>query len=157
MAGGIKSWVPVDGDVVVHYGFDAAQSYIDNYEAQVVEREDRTTPPWYHEGVTFLDVTAMNPKPTLGSFKQGNQWLDGNPSLTVDDASIPADGAAVAKVTFTQKGPQAPANVTFDVNGQLVPQALANGVATLDVTSTNPGDVIIVHVGELSVMINVEV
>lgn len=153
----LKQWVAVDAGVIVHAGFSAPQSYIDDYDKNIVERSDITTPPWYHEGVTFLDVTDMNPKPSTDWFLDASgAWLNGNASLTVNRTTIPADGTTIAVVTFAQKGPKAPAKVKFNVNGQEVEENLANGVATLEITSVNPGDVIEVKARNQTVTITVE-
>lgn len=77
--------------------------------------------------------------------------------LAVDRASIPADGTTAATVTYTDTHDDAPTSVVFTVNG-LDSNAvdLVDAAAALQVTSTTPGDVIEVTVGELSLSIQVE-
>jgi hypothetical protein len=153
----IKKWAAVENGLVVHGDFDASQEYIDSFVEQIVDRVDRTTPPWYNENITFVDVTEIEPRPTTNWFiDSGGNWVDGNPSLTTDRTSIPADGTMAAIITFAQQGPTTPTSVAFNVNGEDVNDTVINGVATLNVTSSNPGDVIVVTVGSNSVTITVE-
>lgn len=153
----LRQWAAVDGTVIVHGGFDAPQEYVDDYVDRVVDRADLTTPPWWHEGVEFLDVTGMTPRPMVGWFRVGNgPWMDGNPSLTASRLSIPADSTTAAVVTFAQKGPNAPASVEFNVNGVKSTVALANDTASVEVVSATAGDLITVAVGSLSVQVEVQ-
>lgn len=151
-----KHWVAVENNIVVHSGFQAPQSYVDNYTELVVDREDRQTPPWYNANVRFVDVTDLNPRPVTGWYKTPTGWADGNPKLEANKLSIPADGATTSTVTFSQVGPKTPAKIKFNVNNQEVEETLVNGVATVDVTSTNPGDLVVVSAVDLSVTITVE-
>lgn len=149
-------WAAVKGGVVVHSHFDATQEVIDRAVEALANSE--VTPEWYDADVEFVDVSGVDPRPTIGFYKAANgRWVDGNPHLTTDRPAIPADGVTAATVTFTQKGPGAPAEVVFDVNGQVVTETLgAAKSAMVTVTSTNPGDRITVGVLDLAVTILVE-
>jgi hypothetical protein len=154
----LKNWIAVENNQVVHGSFQATQEYIDTYDDQVVERQDRTTPPWYHNGVVFVDVTGTDPLPATGWYKDAaGKWADGNPTISSDKTSIPGDGVAVATVTYSQKGPKTPQTVTFNVNGQDVVENVTNGQAKLEVSSSNPGDVVVVKITNNTITINVEV
>lgn len=69
--------------------------------------------------------------------------------MTVDRASIPADGTTPAVVTYADTHPDAPASVTFTVNGATQTVTTTKGTAALDVVSTTPGDTITVTVDAL--------
>lgn len=92
-------------------------------------------PGWTYDGATF---TAP---PTR--------------TLTVDRASIPANGTTAAVVTYRDTFPDGPASVTFTVNGVAQAVTVTNSEALLDVVSSTPGDTIEVTVGELSTTITV--
>lgn len=151
----LRQWVAAENNVVVHGPFQATQEYITDYESAVVAADGRETPYWYNANVVFVDVTDLNPTPAFGWFKSGTAWVNGNPTTTVDKYQIVGDGVSAAIVTFSQKGPKAPAKIKFNVNGQDVEETLVAGVATLKITSTNPGDLITVKVG--SEIINISV
>lgn len=153
----MKRWTATKDGEVVH-GFDAEQSYIDDYLDRVVNARGFVTPPWWDETVVFHDVTHLETRPVLGFYKAANgHWVDGNAYLTVDRQSIPADGTTFALVTFEQKGPNAPAEIAFDVNGQVVIETLGSAKsASLEITSRNPGDRITVRALDLAVTIVVE-
>lgn len=61
------------------------------------------------------------------------------PTLTVDRDSIPADGATAAVVTF--ESGLAPAEVSFDVNGEVVTEDVVDGTAAIEVVADIPGPV----------------
>lgn len=150
----LLSWAAVDNNMVVS-GFDAPESF--DFVEDVVNVAGLTTPAWWHAEVEFVDVTTVSPRPTIGWYRDGNgNWIDGTVSLTSDRPSIPADGTTFATITFKQKGPKAPAKVRFSVNGTEAEDPLVNGSAVLTVTSTNPGDQILVTAGGASVTILVE-
>lgn len=73
----------------------------------------------------------------------------GPASLTVDPVTIPPDGTTAAAVTYTNTRADAPTSVTFTANGATKAVTLANGVASLDVSSATPGDTIDVTVDAL--------
>lgn len=151
----MRNWIVVTtGNVVVH-GFggtvEVAESALERVAAM------GSVPDWYEDNLTLSDATDLDPRPTVGWYKAGNgRWMDGNPTLITDRYTIPANGNTAATVTFTQKGPQAPTEVTFDVNGQTVTETLVADKATVEVVSTNPGDEIVVSTGGSSVTIQVE-
>lgn len=60
-------------------------------------------------------------------------------SLTAEPQSIPADGSATALVSYRNTFDDAPAQVTFDVNGVTETVALDDGTAELEVVATTPG------------------
>lgn len=65
------------------------------------------------------------------------------PHLSVSRATIPADGASAAVVTYTNTRNDAPAEITFDVNGAAVTEALLDGTASIEVTAAAPGPIVI--------------
>lgn len=152
----LRTWAVLRDSIVVDM-FDAGLDLVDNFVERVVDNTGVVTPPWYDATVEFVDVTDVEPRPMSGFYKASNgRWVDGNPSLVADRYTIPADGTTAATVTFSQKGPQAPVEVTFDVNGQTVTESLTADKATVEVVSTNPGDEIVVSTGGSSVTIQVE-
>lgn len=76
-------------------------------------------------------------------------------TLTPDVATIPADGATEAVVTYRRRPDKAPAQVEFMVNGQAVQVATTDGIAEVAVTAANPGP-IEVTAAERTVVITAE-
>lgn len=142
----MKSWAVVSNDQVVT-GFDGTVEF--------VESMDR--PIWWPEDSEILDITGIEPRPVIGFYRSGNEWFDGNPRMGTDRQTIPADGVTAAKITFTQKGPNAPKTVVFSVNGQNMDEVLSSeGLAVCEVVSSNSGDIIMVSAEGISVPIRVE-
>jgi hypothetical protein len=151
----MQRWAVTNSTGEVVHGFDADQSFVDDFENKVVD-SGVETPSWWSDTVDFHNVTGIDPRPTVGFFLVEGAWVDGTPRLQTDRRTIPANNTTAAKVTFTQQGPQAPASVDFELNGQVVTERLVNGAAAVNITSANPGDVLTVRAGGLSVTITVE-
>lgn len=154
----LRFWVAMDADGMAVASFQASQQYVDAYDEQVAGREDRVTPPWYAEGVTFVDVTDRDPRPSDGWHRAANGvWSDWTAHLGVSPAPVVGDGTTPSIVTFTQKGDMAPTEVVFSVNGvESEPVVLnASGVASIEVVSDNPGDALEISVGGLSAYVPV--
>lgn len=153
----MNTWVPVNNNVIVSWPFQADKEYIENFKENIVISDRNTTPSWYNETTRFLDVTSINPTPDIGFYKEGENWIDGNPNLSTNTRNIPADGKTPAVITFTQKGPNTPTKVTFVVNeAATVEPVSADGIATCEIVSTNPGDVITVKVNGLTETVKVD-
>lgn len=61
--------------------------------------------------------------------------------IDVDRFEIPADGQTAATVAYRRRADQAPAEVTFTVNGQAHNVATTAGEAALEVTAAEPGPI----------------
>lgn len=62
----------------------------------------------------------------------------------IGGGTIPPDGKTTATATYRDTHDDAPATVTFDVNGTAAIEPLVDGEATIEVASTTPGDTITV-------------
>lgn len=145
----------IDASGILKNVIVADQKFIDDVKSAIND-PNADISHLYTKEDKFVEITSIEPSPSFGWYQDGaGNWFDGNPKLTADRASIPADGITSAKVTFFQIGPKAPTQVSFNVNGLATDVALVSGVAVADVTSTNPGDTIVVAVGALSVTITV--
>lgn len=136
---------------------------VDGEVVNVVDAPADLTPGWLLGALggqgEIAPLSDFDPDPV------GIGWkvIDGVPvppprrNLAVDRTSIPGDGTTAATVTYTDTHNDAPASVVFTVNG-LDSNAvdLVGAAATLQVTSTTPGDVIEVTVNGLSLSIQVQ-
>ena len=80
-----------------------------------------------------------------GAWGVGWRYVNGAPvpppvrELSIDRQTIPADGTTAALVTYRDTHDDAPASVTFTVNGVDQAVDVTDGVAELEVTGTVPG------------------
>lgn len=78
----------------------------------------------------------------LGDYYSG-QAFHRPPTLTAEPTTIPADSTTPSSVTYRNTRPDAPATVTFDVNGATHDIALTNSEATLEIVANTPGTITI--------------
>jgi hypothetical protein len=92
---------------------------------------------------TVEDVSAVSPPPQVGWL-----WLSAGSYLvpTVLATSTPilaADGSNHATITYTDNHTPPIGWVTFDVNGATATEATASGVATVTVTASTAGPIVV--------------
>lgn len=75
-------------------------------------------------------------------------------TLTADPQRIPADGSVTSAVTYTNTQPDAPTEVTFDVNGLTATEPLVAGVASIELVGGTVGE-IVVHAASRTTRIEV--
>lgn len=89
-----------------------------------------------------VDITELDPRPGIGWAYDGAFHAPSSPPALVSDRdAIPADGATVAVVTYSNTRDDAPAEVTFTVNGTASTVTLDAGTAELDVVAVAPGQI----------------
>jgi hypothetical protein len=91
----------------------------------------------------------------IGWVKKGSEYVIPE-QIESSKATITGDGKDTATVTYTDNRPSPPDQVTANVNGQDVSVSLTNGVGSLDVTSVNPGDTVVVTFPGVSTAIVVQ-
>lgn len=99
----MKTWVPVNAGTIVHYPFQADDDYIANYGERVVDPAHLMTPDWYTKTTAFVDVTGVDPLPTIGFTLSNGQWAA--PPVTAEeqaalDAAAQQEAARAADDSF---------------------------------------------------------
>lgn len=104
-----------------------------------------------------VDVDGLAGPVAIGYvFRAGKGYVPPE-TIAADPATMPANGATPARITYTDNRPAPPATVAATVNG--VERALpldGNGVGTLEVVSTTAGDEVEVRIGRLGLTLTVE-
>jgi hypothetical protein len=153
----MRTYCAIDPTGRVLDSFRAPSTLVDNFVDRVVRPGHVTTPPWYTSMVIFVDVTAEPTTPTIGFFRKSNgTWLDGRPQLSADKADVAGDGVDVVTVSYTQAGPDKPSEVVFTVNGEDThPVLLRSDAASIEITSSSPGDQVTVICGDQVIIVPV--
>ena len=140
----MSEWALTENDVVTNI---IVVEDGDTFATDYVARDD-------NDYVQAVDLADLDPRPGIGWVNRDGTFLPPE-TLTTDMDEIPPNGATAATVAYTDNRPDPPATVEVDVNGDTSDLTLVDGVGTVAVTSTNPGDTVTVQVSSLTVVIGV--
>lgn len=98
----MKTWIPLNDGIGASYPFQADDEYIVEYNSRIVDPEHITTPEWYTETTAFIDITDVDPLPTIGWVLTKTGW-EAPPPPVLSPGEIAAQAVQDAELAQTEK------------------------------------------------------